>query len=194
MSLLIVVSSPSGGGKTTACEGLLKRDPGVRRAITCTTRAPRSGEVNEKDYHFFSADEFARREKAGEFLETAIVHGNRYGSLWSSVGDALAVGNDIILAIDIQGAESVRRLAEKDKMLRGALVTIFLMPPSMEILEKRLKNRGTDSPEVIARRLAVAREEIKDAPKYQHRIISSSIEEDIANLQKIVEAERKKRL
>ena len=193
MSLLIVVSSPSGGGKTTSCRGLLQRDPRMRQVITCTTRAPRQGEENGKDYHFFSLNEFEERERRGEFLETAIVFGNRYGSLKKSVEDELAAGHDVLLAIDVQGAESVRRLAKQDQKLGTAYVDVFLMPPSMEVLEKRLAKRGTDSPEVIQRRLAAAREEIGQAPKYQHVITSCSIEEDIDHLQTVVEAERKKR-
>ncbi len=193
MSLLIVVSSPSGGGKTTACEGLLKRDPRVRRSITCTTRAPREGEVNGRDYYFLSPGEFAKREQRGEFLETATVHGNRYGSLKGTITAMLGTGNDVLLAIDVQGAESVRRAAKLDPILQRAHVDVFLMPPSFDVLEQRLRRRATDAPEVIARRLADAREEIKEAPKYQHVITSGTIEQDIVHLQRVVVEERKKR-
>ena len=194
MSLLIVVSSPSGGGKTTACEGLLKRDPRVRRSITCTTRAPRESEVNGRDYYFLSPEEFSKREQRGEFLETATVHGHRYGSLTGTIAAMLESGHDVLLAIDVQGAESVRGVAKLDKTLARAHVDVFLMPPSFDVLEQRLRKRATDAAEVIARRLADAREEIKQAPRYQHVVTSGTIEQDIVNLKKIVEAERKKRM
>lgn len=193
MSLLVVVSSPSGGGKTTACNGLLARDPRLRRAITCTTRPPRAGETEGRDYYFLSPEEFALREKAGKFFETATVHGQRYGSLRREVDRLLQAGHDVILTLDVQGAESVRRVAERDPTLRAALVTVFLMPPSLEVLEKRLRNRGTESAAEIQRRLEVARKEIQEAGKYHHVFTSESIEDDIARLQFIIETERTKR-
>ena len=193
MSLLFIVSSPSGGGKTTICNGLLERDPNIRRAITCTTRPPRPHEVNGQDYYFLSDEEFHRRLKRGEFLESASIHGHFYGSPRKDVETSLSQGRDVLLAIDVQGAAAVRQLAQKHNVLHQALVDIFLLPSSLEVLEKRLKKRGTDSPESIRARLVVAREEIKHASEYQHIITSGSIEDDIAALQAIVESERRKR-
>lgn len=191
--LLIVISAPSGAGKTTLCEGLLGALPNLRRAVTCTTRAPRSGERAGVDYHFLEAAEFARRVKAGEFLEHARVYGNDYGTLRAEVTDHLAAGCDVLLAIDVQGAASVRERAVADTVLGRALVEVFVMPPSLAELEERLRSRGTEDAAIIERRLAAARQEISQWPRYDYVLVSRTREDDLRRLRAIVEAERMRR-
>lgn len=188
--LLIVISAPSGGGKTTLCQGLLAARPGVTRAITCTTRAPRPGERNEVDYHFLRLDDFERRVRANDFLEHATVHGNLYGTLKSEVLGRLAAGQDVLLNIDVQGAESVRIQAATDPVLRAALVNVFLTPGSMAELERRLRKRATDSEEIIQRRLAAARAELAQWDRFDYLILSQTPEEDLRRLGIIVDAEK----
>jgi guanylate kinase len=188
--LLIVISAPSGGGKTTLCQGLLAARPGVTRAITCTTRVPRGGERDGLDYHFLQVGDFARRVKAGEFLEHATVHGNLYGTLKSEVLGRLAAGQDVLLNIDVQGAESVRAQAATDPILHAALVNVFLTPGSMIELERRLRKRATDSEETIQRRLAAARAELAQWDRFDYLILSQTPEEDLRRLQVIVDAEK----
>src|SRR5438132_5949868 len=147
--LLVVLSAPSGTGKTTLCEHLLKAHPNLTRAITCTTREPRPGERDGLDYYFLDAATFLKRVQAGNFLEHATVHGNSYGTLKSEVLGKLRQGKDVLLSIDVQGAATIRERAEEDGELKRALLTIFLAPPSMQILETRLKKRGKDAPAVI---------------------------------------------
>ncbi len=188
--LLIVISAPSGGGKTTLCQGLLAARPGVTRAITCTTRAPRGGERDGLDYHFLQVGDFERRVEAGEFLEHASVHGNLYGTLKREVLGRLAADQDVLLNIDVQGAESVRVQAGTDPVLRAALVNVFLTPASMGELERRLRKRATDSEEVIQQRLAAARAELAQWDRFDYLILSHTPEEDLRRLQVIVDAEK----
>src|SRR3954465_5621629 len=131
--LLIVISAPSGGGKTTLCQQLLKARPDVVRAITCTTREPRPGEKEGSDYYFLDAGTFPRRVQAGHFLEHATVYGNSYGTLRSEVLDKLRGGKNVLLNIDVQGAASVRECVERDEDLKRAFVSVFLTPSSLEI-------------------------------------------------------------
>lgn len=188
--LLIVISAPSGGGKTTLCQSLLAARPGVTRAITCTTRAPRGGERDGLDYHFLQVGDFERRVEAGEFLEHATVHGNLYGTLKREVLGRLAADQDVLLNIDVQGAESVRVQAGTDPVLRAALVNVFLTPASMGELERRLRKRATDSEEVIQQRLAAARAELAQWDRFDYLILSHTPEEDLRRLQVIVDAEK----
>ncbi|MBM3876982.1 MAG: guanylate kinase [Verrucomicrobia bacterium] len=188
--LLIVLSAPSGGGKTTLCEQLLASSSGVTRAITCTTRAPREGEQDGVHYFFLSPDDFDRRVRAGEFLEHATVYGNRYGTLAGEVLAKLRTGDDVLLAIDVQGAAAVRARAIEDATLRRALVTVFLTPPSLDVLASRLARRGQDSAEAVQQRLAVAREEISQWRQFDYLILSTTIAEDLRRLQAVLEAEK----
>lgn len=187
--LVIVISAPSGGGKTTLCEQLLATDPDIVRAITCTTRPPRSGERDSVDYYFLTPDAFQKRVRTGEFLEYATVHGNSYGTLKSEVSDKLRRGKDVLLAIDVQGAAAIRAQAEQDKELRQALVTVFLTPSSVRILEERLRRRGTDSEAVIQKRLSGARQEIAEWRRFDYLLISTTVAEDLRRMQVILEAE-----
>jgi guanylate kinase len=190
MPMLIVLSAPSGGGKTTLCQQLLTRHPEMARAITCTTRSPRAGEVDGSDYFFIDSVEFARRVQAGDFLEHARVHDHSYGTPKTEVLEKLRQGLDVLLNIDVQGAATVCSRAAADADLRGALVTVFLTPPTVAELEARLRRRGTDAPAELDRRLSVAREEIAQWRHFQYLLISTSIAEDVRRMEAIIEAER----
>jgi guanylate kinase len=186
--LLIVLSSPSGAGKTTIARMLLDADDEISMSISATTRPMRPGEHEGKDYHFVEDDEFDRMIAAGEFVEWANVFGYRYGTPKAPVKDALREGRDILFDIDWQGA----RQLEPD--FKGQLVTIFLLPPSMAELEHRLRARGTDSPDVIAERMRRAAEEISHWAEYEYVLVNDEMDECLARVRAIVAAERSKRV
>jgi guanylate kinase len=188
--LLIVISAPSGGGKTTLCQQLLAARKDITRAITCTTRAPRPGEKDGVDYYFLDAGTFLKRVQAGHFLEHATVYGNSYGTLRSEVLDKMRHGKDVLLNIDVQGAASIRLCVEHDDDLKRAFVSVFLTPLSLEILEARLRKRGQDSPDNIRKRISVARQELAQWKNFDYLIISTSINEDLRRMLSIVEAEK----
>lgn len=185
--MLLVVSGPSGSGKTTLCRRLA--DSGeVVYSISCTTRPPRPGEMDGRDYHFLTTDEFERRMQAGDFLEHALVHGNHYGSLKSEVLSRLADGKDVVMDIDVQGAAQVRQCP--DPQIRLSMVDVFVMPPGEEELLCRLSGRGTDSEEVISLRMANALDEMSHWREYSYMLLSSTREEDYARFLALVNAER----
>lgn len=188
--LLILVSAPSGGGKTTLCDLLLASCPDMTRAITCTTRPPRPGEQDGVDYYFLTPAEFLKRVQAGNFLEHATVYGNSYGLLKSELLAKLRAGQDVLLNVDVQGAATIRAAALAEAELRQALVTVFLTPSSLEILETRLKKRNADSPAVIQKRLAVAKQEISQWKNFDYLLISTSKQEDLRRALAIVETEK----
>ena len=188
--LLVLISAPSGAGKTTLCQQLLAARPDIVRAITCTTRAPRAGEQDGVDYHFLDASSFLKRVQAGHFLEHATVHGHSYGTLKGEVLDELRQGRDVLLNVDVQGAASICERAREDAELKRALVTVFLTPPSIAVLEERLNRRGTDSPATIQRRLSVARQEIAQWKHFDYLLISDTVQEDLRRMLAIVEAEK----
>jgi guanylate kinase len=188
----MVISAPSGAGKTTVCQGLLRQKPNVRRAVTCTTRAPRDGEKDGSDYFFFSAEEFLKRVQSGHFLEHATVYGNSYGTLKSEVLKNLRSSRDVLLAIDVQGAAEVMRQAQSDPELAASLVVVFILPPSIAELEQRLNSRGSDSSEAIRKRLNEARNEISQWKNYDYVIVSETREKDLERVGAIYEAERLK--
>jgi guanylate kinase len=188
--LLVLISAPSGGGKTTLCHQLLATRPQMTRAVTCTTRPPRPGEQDGIDYYFLDADSFLKRVQAGNFLEHATVYGHSYGTLKGEVLGKLRQGKDVLLNVDVQGAATIRQRAEEDSELKRALVSVFLTPPSLEILEGRLLKRGTDSTGVIQKRLGVARQEIAQWKNFDYLLISSTIAEDLRRILAIIEAEK----
>ena len=188
--LLVVISAPSGGGKTTLCQQLLAARPDMTRAITCTTRAPRVGEQNGVDYYFLDAGSFLKRVQAGNFLEHATVFGNSYGILKAEVLGKLRQGKDVLLNVDVQGAATIRDRAVEDAELKRALVSVFLTPSSISVLEERLRKRGTDSPAVIQKRLSVARQEIAQWKNFDYLLVSTSIREDLREMLAIMEAEK----
>ncbi len=177
--LLFAVSAPSGAGKTTLCMRLLKEYPNIVYSVSCTTRHPRPGEVDGKDYHFITQADFDRRVAAGEFLEHASVHGASYGTLRSEVEAGLRKGHDVLMDIDVQGAKQIREaLGAMDKAhhLRRSYFDIFINPPSMDALRARLTGRGSDDQEVIRRRLAKAEDEMNHWKEYQYLIVNDELE------------------
>lgn len=188
--LLVVISAPSGGGKTTLCQHLLECHSEMTRAITCTTRKPRPGERDGVDYYFFTPAVFQKRVEADEFLEHAQVYGNSYGTLKSEVLDKLRKGRDVLLNIDVQGASSVRKAAAEVPELELALVTVFLTPSSKEELAGRLNKRGTESESSLATRLGIAHQELARWKEFQYLLISGTMQEDLRRMEVILEAER----
>lgn len=182
---LFIVTAPSGAGKTSLVKALLAEDVHVKLSISFTTRAPRPGEVNGVDYHFVTEPEFMRMLENNEFLESAEVHGARYGTSQTWVENVLKQGEDLLLEIDWQGAAQVRSLFPQ-------AVSIFILPPSMEALEDRLHKRGQDAPEVIARRVANAREEISHVSEFDYVIINDNFDAALKDLQAVVRARRLK--
>ena len=184
--LLIVVSGPAGSGKTTLCASLMQAHPQViRRVITCTTRAPRMGEVDGTDYHFLTKEAFVQQVGLGQFLENATVHGNFYGSRITDVARHLNSGHDALLNVDVQGAATMREKAKQDVRLAASLVTVFVRVSDHAELRRRLTGRGTDPADEIDRRVAAAEWELQHAGHYQHVIESGPREADFAALQKI---------
>ena len=188
--LLILISAASGAGKTTLVNLLLSAQPNLTRAITCTTREPRAGEKDGVDYHFFTAEEFLKRLHAGNFIEHATVYGNSYGILKSELLGKLRAGKDVLLNVDVQGAATIREQAATEPELKRALVTIFLTPPSVAVLEQRLKKRGADAEAVIQKRLAVARQEISQWKNFDYLVISGDKREDLRRTLAIIESEK----
>ncbi|MGO8699192.1 MAG: guanylate kinase [Limisphaerales bacterium] len=188
--LLIVISAPSGGGKTTLCQQLLSAHPEMTRAITCTTRPPRPGEIDGRDYFFLTEEEFSNRVVANAFLEHARVYDRSYGTPKSGVLSLLNSGKDVLLNIDVQGAATLCARAAADADLRQSLLTVFLTPPSLTVLGDRLRRRATDSPAQLEKRLSVARHEIAQWQQFQYLIISTTIAGDLRRMETIIEAER----
>lgn len=182
---VFVVSSPSGGGKTTAIERLRRRMRTLARSVSLTTRAPRPGERHGRDYRFVSAAEFRRRRRAGQLLEWARVHDAYYGTPARPVRETLVRGRDVILSIDVQGARQVRRVLGADAVL------IFLLPPSMRDLRQRLLRRRTESRAAIAQRLAAAARELICASWYDHRVVNDRLDRTVRELQRIIETYRR---
>ena len=193
-ALLIVVSGPAGSGKTTLCCSLTGACPqGIRRVITCTTRAPRPGEVDGVDYHFLTRESFEQQVAAGVFLEHAHVHGNLYGPRAADVATHLGAGFDALLNVDVQGAATIRAKGAADPRLAASLVTVFIRVSDRAELRRRLTGRGTDPADEIDRRVAAAEEELRHAGSYQHVIESGTREADFAALLAIYHAEKARR-
>lgn len=180
---LIVISGPSGSGKTTIRDRLLKLLPGLECSISYTTRPPRHGEKDEKDYFFISKEEFQRCIKEDNFLEYAKVFDNYYGTCKSWVSDRLKEGKDILLCIDVQGAAQIKKNSD-------SALFIFLIPPSLKVLEDRLKKRATDHPEEINRRLVKAKEEMAQVGNYDYVVLNDKVNEAVDEIVGIIQRER----
>ena len=181
---LIVISAPSGCGKTTILQSLIERLDGLSFSVSHTTRKPRAGEISGNDYHFVDLETFHQMQGNGEFVESAIVHSNYYGTSFAGIDKLLKNGLDVILDIDIQG---MCRLKESDSF---DLVTIFILPPSLNELENRLRNRDTDSDSVILKRIKNAACEIKFARDYDYNVVNNDIELAVDSVASIVKTER----
>jgi guanylate kinase len=183
---LFVITAPSGAGKTSLTKALLASEPGLKLSTSFTTRAPRPGEQNGREYHFVTEPAFLAMRERGEFLEHALVHGHRYGTSRKVIAETLERGQDLVLEIDWQGAAQVRQLYPD-------CVGIFILPPSIEELERRLRGRGQDTEAVIQRRLANAQEEIAHAGEFEYRIINKDFDTAKAELAEIVRASRRRK-
>ena len=181
--LLIVITAPSGAGKSSLIAAALKADPALRLSVSYTTRSPRPGEQDGREYHFVDEKAFLAMLERGDFLESAEVHGNRYGTSDKAITRELAARHDLILEIDWQGAQQVRRLFPD-------CIGIFILPPSIDELERRMQKRGQDSAEVIRRRMAVARDEISHSPEFDYAIINKDFDEASQDLVAIIRTAR----
>jgi guanylate kinase len=186
--ILCVVSGPSGSGKTTLCRRFSESDEAAIYAISATTRAPRDGEVDGTDYFFLTRDDFEVKATQGEFLEYAEVHGNLYGTLKSEVLAHIQAGRDVLMDIDVQGAELVRNQA--DEAITESLIDIFILPPNDGELVARLSGRGTETQEQLDLRLRNAHEEMRHWRSYDYTVVSSDKESDFATFQSIIQGER----
>lgn len=183
--ILFIITAPSGTGKTSLVRALLQTDPNLSLSISHTSRPPRSDEINGRDYHFISKQDFLNMQAQGEFLESAVVYGNLYGTSQKWINEAISSGKDILLEIDCQGAKQVRKFFPQSK-------GIFILPPSSDTLEKRLKTRGQDNPEIIKQRLTAVREEVSHICEFDYAIINDRLEDALKDLISIVKAERLK--
>jgi len=183
---LFIISAPSGAGKTSLVQRLLAINSGIQLSVSYTTRAPRPGEVDGRDYHFVSREQFLQMAGRGEFLESAEVYGNLYGTSQIWLQTQLAGGQDMLLEIDWQGAAQVRRLFPN-------ALSIFILPPSIAALQTRLSGRGQDSAEVIAKRMAAAREDISHVAEFDYVIINDQLEQALRELDAVVIAARQLR-
>ena len=186
MAFPIILSSPSGGGKTTIAHQLMARRKDVGYSVSCTTRPPRDGEIDGRDYHFRSLQDFRRGQAAGEFAESAEVHGHLYGTLRSEVARVLSSGMDVIMDIDVQGAKQFSAAFPES-------VLIFILPPSAEALVERLAARGTEDPKSLIRRLRSAKDELKAIDLYPYVVVNDRIDSAVSAISSIIDAEDVKR-
>lgn len=181
--LLIVFSGPSGAGKDTILKYLLERNENIKLSVSATTRNPRQGEIDGKDYFFLGREQFEAMEKNGEMLESAEYCGNCYGTPSQPIENWISAGSDVILEIEVQGASQIKSKCPD-------CISIFVLPPSLKILEQRLRNRNTESEEVIQKRLTVAREEILEANHYDYVVINETIDSAVEDIIDIISAEK----
>jgi guanylate kinase len=178
----IILSSPSGAGKTTIAKRILETRADIGYSVSCTTRTPRAGEVEGKDYYFLSRAEFIRRMEQGAFAESAEVHGNLYGTLKAEIQRVLAAGRHVLMDVDIQGAALLRRAFP-------SVVTIFILPPSAEVMLERLRNRKTETKDAIVRRLESALQELQAVEEYEYVVVNEVLEAAVKRVSSIIDAE-----
>ena len=183
--IVFVISAPSGAGKHSILHPILGQDPNIEYSISATTRPPREGEQDGRDYHFLDEAEFRRRLEAGEFAEWAVVHGHLYGTLHGELDRRIGSGKDVVLEIDVQGMRNLRRM-------RPDAVTVFIMPPSLEALAQRLRGRGANDEADIALRVENARSEMAAANEYDYIVVNDKLEDAIADMEAIIRAERRR--
>ena len=178
----IILSAPSGGGKTTIARALLARHPDIGYSVSCTTRPPRPGEINGKDYYFLGRTDFLSKRERGEFAESAEVHGNLYGTLRSEVLRVMESGKHVLMDIDVQGAAQFTRVFPQS-------VTIFVLPPSAEVLLERLRLRQTESAQELADRLQTALQELQSVDEYEYVVVNDNLEQAVQRVASIIDAE-----
>ena len=178
----VILSAPSGGGKTTIARALLARRPDIGYSVSCTTRQPRPGEIQAKDYYFLSRTEFLGKRERGEFAESAEVHGNLYGTLRSEVLRVLESGQHVLMDIDVQGSVQFTRVFPQ-------AVTIFILPPSADVLLERLRMRQTESPQQLADRLQSALQELQSVDEYEYVVVNDNLEQAVQRVTAIIDAE-----
>ena len=186
MAFPVILSSPSGGGKTTIAHKLLSLRTDLGYSVSCTTRPPREGEVNGRDYHFLAVEKFKRGQDAGEFAESAEVHGHLYGTLRAEVARVLSSGRHVIMDIDVQGAQQFSAAFPES-------VLIFILPPSADALIERLTSRGTEDTKSLIRRFRSAKEELKSIDLYEYLVVNDQIDSAVAAISSIIDAEALKR-
>ncbi|MDQ8205271.1 guanylate kinase [Pelagicoccus sp. SDUM812003] len=194
VSLLLVLAGPAGSGKTTLCERLVAETENTERVVTCTTRSPREGERDGVDYFFLSDERFDQAIANGEFLEWAKVHTNRYGVLKKVIQDKLDAHIDLVMNVDVQGVANIREAANADPAICQRLVTVFILPTDLEVVRRRLRERGQDDEAEIERRIRTARKEVTLWPEFDYVISTRSKDEDYASLRSIVQAEKMRAL
>ena len=187
--LLVIISAPSGCGKTTIVDRLLKRHPDWVRSISMTTRAPRAGEKDAQDYFFVAPKAFKEMELKGELLESAKVHDQLYGTPKAFVSEQLAAGKNVILAIDVQGTKKIKKILDP----KIPCLMLFVLPPSVKVLRERLEGRKTETPEEIQRRIEVAQDEIKEAGFYDVAVVNQNLEQTILEIESMIEKQKKER-
>ncbi len=188
----VILSGPSGVGKSTLIGRVRRELPELEFSVSCTTRTPRPGEIDHVHYHFLSEEEFSLRQERGEFIEHAGVFARRYGTLRSEVMDRVSAGRDVVLDIDVQGAMQIREAARKDPQLAAVAEFVFVAPPSMEELERRLRGRGTESEEQIRLRLGLARRELSFWRRYDYLLINHDVEYTAVEMAGLIRAFRLK--
>lgn len=174
--IVVVLSGPSGSGKSSIYRKAFDVLPGFEFSVSCTTRAPREGEIDGKDYRFVSPEQFEELVRQGAFVEFAEVHGNRYGTLKSELLDRTARGADVLLDIDVQGAAQIRDLCKRDPQLAKLCLFLFVAPPSLQVLEERLRGRGSETEESLRRRLSNASKEMARAGEYDETIVNDELD------------------
>ena len=192
VALLPILAGPAGSGKTTLCDRLVDENDHLERVVTCTTRAPREGEIDGVDYYFLSDDQFDAKVEAGEFLEWAHVHTYRYGTLKSTIEAKLEEDVDLVMNIDVQGVASVQEAARSQPMIGQRLVTVFIMPASFDELKERLRVRGKDDEAEISRRIESAEKEIEQWRSFEYLLRSKSKAEDFSAITSIWQAEKRR--
>jgi guanylate kinase len=188
LGVALFVSGPSGAGKTTVCDKLLKENENIHFSISCTTRKPRKAETDGKDYYFISVEEFKRRVDNDEFLEYAEVHDHHYGTLKSEVTEKIKLGSDVLIDIDVQGMRQVRKSLVDNELLQKCSTFVFIAPPSYTELENRLRKRATDSEAVVAKRMLNARKELKAWNEYEYLVLNDEVNKAVKRLESIIEA------
>jgi guanylate kinase len=191
LGIALIVSGPSGAGKSTVCDELKKLEPEMRFSISCTTRSPRPGEENGREYYFISEEEFKSNVDKDLFIEYAEVHGNYYGTLRSEIIDPVSAGKDVLLDIDVQGVMQIKKYAENDKVIEKSIELVFIGPPNYEELERRLRSRETESEESIQIRLKNAKSELEKWHEYGFLVINKELDNAVADMKAFLDVMHK---